>query len=79
MVRRAYRKPHSTRLVLLHLKWLFFPSAVISTEGNFIELLKMFVGFMRHRLKGAGHFVKMVHNGIEYAVMHLLAELHGFR
>ena len=39
----------------------------------------MFVGFMRHRLKGAGHFVKMVHNGIEYAVMHLLAELHGFR
>ena len=27
---------------------------------------------------GAGHFVKMVHNGIEYAVMHLLAELHGF-
>ena len=27
---------------------------------------------------GAGHFVKMVHNGIEYGVMHLLAELHGY-
>lgn len=26
---------------------------------------------------GAGHFVKMVHNGIEYGVMHLLAELYG--
>ena len=25
---------------------------------------------------GAGHFVKMVHNGIEYAVMQLLAEAH---
>ena len=25
---------------------------------------------------GAGHFVKMVHNGIEYAVMQLLAETH---
>jgi 6-phosphogluconate dehydrogenase len=25
---------------------------------------------------GAGHFVKMVHNGIEYAVMQLLSELH---
>lgn len=25
---------------------------------------------------GAGHFVKMVHNGIEYAVMQLLAEVH---
>lgn len=26
---------------------------------------------------GAGHFVKMVHNGIEYAEMQLLAELYG--
>ena len=27
--------------------------------------------------EGAGHFVKMVHNGIEYADMQLLAELYG--
>ena len=27
---------------------------------------------------GAGHFVKMVHNGIEYGAMQLLAELYGF-
>ncbi|MBT8253789.1 MAG: NADP-dependent phosphogluconate dehydrogenase [Bacteroidia bacterium] len=27
---------------------------------------------------GSGHFVKMVHNGIEYAEMQLLAELYGF-
>ncbi len=27
---------------------------------------------------GAGHFVKMVHNGIEYGVMQLLAELFGY-
>jgi len=27
---------------------------------------------------GAGHFVKMVHNGIEYAVMGLLAEVYAF-
>jgi 6-phosphogluconate dehydrogenase len=27
---------------------------------------------------GAGHFVKMVHNGIEYGIMHLLAELHTY-
>ncbi|MBK8921205.1 MAG: NADP-dependent phosphogluconate dehydrogenase [Saprospirales bacterium] len=27
---------------------------------------------------GAGHFVKMTHNGIEYAEMQLLAELYGF-
>ncbi|MDW5288032.1 NADP-dependent phosphogluconate dehydrogenase [Formosa sp. PL04] len=27
--------------------------------------------------KGAGHFIKMVHNGIEYAEMQLLAELYG--
>lgn len=26
---------------------------------------------------GAGHFVKMVHNGIEYAIMQALAECHG--
>jgi 6-phosphogluconate dehydrogenase len=26
---------------------------------------------------GAGHFVKMLHNGIEYGVMHLIAELHN--
>tara|TARA_B110000977_G_scaffold112740_1_gene146014 strand:+ start:2287 stop:3675 length:1389 start_codon:yes stop_codon:yes gene_type:complete len=27
---------------------------------------------------GAGHFVKMVHNGIEYGVMQLLAECYGY-
>ncbi len=27
---------------------------------------------------GAGHFVKMVHNGIEYAIMHLLMEAYAF-
>ncbi|MCB2101137.1 MAG: NADP-dependent phosphogluconate dehydrogenase [Rhodobacterales bacterium] len=26
---------------------------------------------------GAGHFVKMVHNGIEYAIMQVIAEAHG--
>ena len=26
---------------------------------------------------GAGHFVKMVHNGIEYAIMQAIAECHG--
>jgi len=28
---------------------------------------------------GAGHFVKMVHNGIEYGVMHAYAEGHKRR
>ena len=28
--------------------------------------------------KGAGHFVKMVHNGIEYADMQLIAEAYTF-
>lgn len=28
--------------------------------------------------KGAGHFVKMVHNGIEYADMQLIAEAYNF-
>lgn len=27
---------------------------------------------------GAGHFVKMVHNGIEYAIMQLIAEIYDF-
>ncbi|HFA59360.1 MAG TPA: NADP-dependent phosphogluconate dehydrogenase [Rhodospirillales bacterium] len=27
---------------------------------------------------GAGHFAKMVHNGIEYALMELIAEIHAF-
>ena len=27
--------------------------------------------------EGAGHFVKMVHNGIEYADMQMIAEIHG--
>ncbi len=27
---------------------------------------------------GAGHYVKMVHNGIEYAILQLLAETYGF-
>ncbi len=27
---------------------------------------------------GAGHFAKMVHNGIEYALMELIAEVHAF-
>ena len=26
---------------------------------------------------GAGHFIKMVHNGIEYADMQLIAEVYG--
>ena len=28
------------------------------------------------RRRGAGHFVKMVHNGIEYAEMQIIAEAH---
>ncbi len=28
--------------------------------------------------KGAGHFVKMVHNGIEYAIMQMLAEIYDY-
>lgn len=28
--------------------------------------------------EGAGHYVKMVHNGIEYAILQLLAETYGF-
>ncbi|MEZ5448629.1 MAG: hypothetical protein R3E89_06360 [Thiolinea sp.] len=28
---------------------------------------------------GAGHFVKMVHNGIEYADMQMIAEIYGIQ
>lgn len=31
-----------------------------------------------YRTKGAGHFTKMVHNGIEYADMRLIAEAYTF-
>ncbi len=31
----------------------------------------------RYGEDGAGHFVKMVHNGIEYAIMQAIAECHG--
>jgi len=31
-------------------------------------------GYLHCSLNGAGHFVKMVHNGVEYALMQAYAE-----
>ncbi|OBS10946.1 NADP-dependent phosphogluconate dehydrogenase [Acidihalobacter prosperus] len=51
-----------------HLRPLLEPAAAIATDG------KPCVAWMGSG--GAGHFVKMVHNGIEYAIMQLIAEVY---
>ncbi|KWT68405.1 6-phosphogluconate dehydrogenase, decarboxylating [Variovorax sp. WDL1] len=57
--------------------WLMVPAAIVDEAlRDLVPLLAAGAeeGFLHCGPHGAGHFVKMVHNGIEYGVMAAYAE-----
>ena len=65
--------------IVAHLKPIFAALApgigtAARTPGRSVEISDSEQGFLHCGSHGAGHFVKMVHNGIEYGVMSAYAE-----
>ncbi len=65
--------------IVAHLRPIFASlapgvSAASRTPGRALEISTAEEGFLHCGPSGAGHFVKMVHNGIEYGVMAAYAE-----